>query len=188
MKKLIQRDSPTASKGAMRILLTIAASKQWVIKTTDIKSAFLQGKELNRNVYLKPPKESEAPDGIIWKLKHCSYGLKDGARQFYLSVNEVLSKLGCTQSKFDPAVYILKTDKLHGLICCHVDDFLHAGDQKLDIIMKKLCQRFLAGKMEEKMFNYIGFQSKQTKDRITLDHTKYIHALESHTMHPERAL
>ena len=66
MKKLIQRDSPTASKGAMRILLTIAASKQWVIKTTDIKSAFLQGKELNRNVYLKPPKESEALDGIIW--------------------------------------------------------------------------------------------------------------------------
>ena len=36
-KNLIQRDSPTASKGAMRILLTIAASKQWVIKTTDIK-------------------------------------------------------------------------------------------------------------------------------------------------------
>ena len=82
-KNLIQRDSPTASKGAMRILLTIAASKQWVIKTTDIKSAFLQGKELNRNVYLKPPKESEAPDGIIWKLKHCLYGLKDGSRQFY---------------------------------------------------------------------------------------------------------
>ena len=51
-KNLKQRDSPTASKGAMRILLTIAASKQWVIKTTDIKSAFLQGKELNRNVYL----------------------------------------------------------------------------------------------------------------------------------------
>ena len=90
-KNLIQRDSPTASKGAMRILLTIAASKQWVIKTTDIKSAFLQGKELNRNVYLKPPKESEALYGIIWKLKHCLYGLKDGSKQFYLSVNEELS-------------------------------------------------------------------------------------------------
>ena len=88
---LIQRNSPTASKEAMRILLTIAASKQWVIKTTDIKSSFLQGKELNRNVYLKPPKDSEVPDGIIWKQKHCLFGLKDDARQFYLSVNEELS-------------------------------------------------------------------------------------------------
>ena len=57
----------------MRILFTIAVNNQWVIKTTDIKSAFLQGKELNRNVYLKTLKESGAPDEITWGLKHCLY-------------------------------------------------------------------------------------------------------------------
>jgi len=44
----IQRDSPTVGKSAVRMLLAIAASKNWKVKTTDIKSAFLQGKQLDR--------------------------------------------------------------------------------------------------------------------------------------------
>ena len=64
------------------------------------------------------------------------YRVKNGFKQFYISVNEEPSKLGCTQSKVDPAVFILKTDKLHGLIFCHADDFLYSDDQKLGIVMK----------------------------------------------------
>ena len=54
------------------------------MKTTDLRSAFLQGKELRRDVYIKPPKESESDEGVEWKLKHGLYGPKDGARQFYI--------------------------------------------------------------------------------------------------------
>jgi hypothetical protein len=52
----------------------------------DMKSAFLQ--ELKRDVYLKPSKESNTPNGIIWKLKHCLYSFNDSARQFYLFQHE----------------------------------------------------------------------------------------------------
>ena len=52
------------------------------MKTTDIRSAFIQGKELGRDVYIRPPKESKAPKHVIWKLKHGLYGLKDVARKF----------------------------------------------------------------------------------------------------------
>jgi hypothetical protein len=83
---LIPKDSSTVRKGAIRIFLTIVASRNWTLKTTDIKSAFLQGKKLDREVYIKPPVESETAEGFIWKLKHRLYGLKDGARQFYMSV------------------------------------------------------------------------------------------------------
>ena len=48
----IPRDSPTASKGAMRIFLTVVAHEQWTVKTTDIKSAFLSGKELYIYIYI----------------------------------------------------------------------------------------------------------------------------------------
>ena len=88
----------------MRLFLTIAASKNWSVKTTDIKSAFLQGKELDRDVYIKPPIESDTQKGVIWKLKHGLYGLKDGARQFFLSVKDELTNLGCTQLNLDPAI------------------------------------------------------------------------------------
>ena len=135
----IPRDSPTVGKGAMRLLLSIAAIEGWTVKTTDIKSAFLQGKELDRDVYIRPPKESKAPKHVIWKLKHGLYGLKDGARQFYESVKEELINLGFIQCKLDPAVfYVHKNKKLIGMICCHVDDFLHAGDNSFDRLMKKL--------------------------------------------------
>ena len=106
------------------------------MKTTDIRSAFLQGKELRRDVYIMPPKESETDEGVVWKLKHGLYGLKDGTRQFYISVKEELLKLGCKISEMDPAMFYLhKEDKLSGIVCCHVYDFLRAGEEHFDNIM-----------------------------------------------------
>ena len=128
----IPRDSPIVGKGAMRLFLSVAALEKWTVKTTDIKSAFLQGKEFDRDINIKPPTESKAPQHIIWKLRHGLYGLKDGARQFYEGVKEELLKLSITQCKLDPAVFYIQEDKkFRGVICCHVDDFLHAGDQFL---------------------------------------------------------
>ncbi|XP_061167211.1 uncharacterized protein LOC133176055 [Saccostrea echinata] len=102
---LIPSDSPTIGKGDIRTFLTVAASKRWIVKTTDMKFAFLQGNTIQREVFIKPPYESNTPVGFIWKLKHGIYGLKDGARQFYMSVRDELLKLGCSQSKMDPAMF-----------------------------------------------------------------------------------
>ena len=40
------------------MLLTIVSSKQWTVKITDIKSSFLQGMILERDVYVVPPVEA----------------------------------------------------------------------------------------------------------------------------------
>ena len=48
-------DLPTIMKSSFRTFLTIASSKQWTIKTTDIKSAFLQGAAILRYIFIKPP-------------------------------------------------------------------------------------------------------------------------------------
>ena len=177
---LLPSDSPTVGKGAMKLFLTIASSEKWTIKTTDIKSAFLQGKELDRGVFLKPPKESNTPSNRLWKLKHCLYGLKDGARQFYLSVRDELINLGFKQCDLDPAVFMLHRDgKLSGVVCCHVDDFLHAGDEQFDALMKNLRQRFSAGKVEEKSFSYIGFDIYKTdSESVILDQSKYMEKIQ----------
>ena len=48
------------------------------------------------------------------------------------SVSEGFPSYSFTQYKLDPAVFYIQEDKnLRGVICCHVDDFLHAGDQFL---------------------------------------------------------
>ena len=107
----IPKDSPTVGKGGMRMFLSIAALKQWTVKTTDIKSAFLQGKTLDRDVYIKPPEESKTLQDVVWKLKHGLYGLKDGARQFFESVKDELLKLVFTQCKLDPAVFYFEVKR-----------------------------------------------------------------------------
>ena len=71
------RDSPTVGKGTMRIFLAISSSNKWTVKATNIKYAFLQGLELRRDVYIKPPRERSATQEIVWKLKHGMYGFKD---------------------------------------------------------------------------------------------------------------
>ena len=105
---LSQTDSPTIGKSALKLFLAVVASKKWIVKTTDIKCAFLQGLNLERDVFICSPKEAQVPEGAIWKLQKCLYGLNDGARQFYLSVREHL-KLGCTQSSLDPALFATNT-------------------------------------------------------------------------------
>ena len=183
----VQRDSPTVGKGALKVFLFIAAGEEWTVKTTDIKSAFLQGKEIDRDVFLKPPVESNTKEGIIWKLKHCLYGLKDGARQFYLSVKEELMKLGFVQCSIDPTLfYIQQQGKLTGMICSHVDDFLHAGDCDFEKLMDRFRKRFYAGKVADRNFLYIGFEIRQDNESITLDHTDYMKKLRNVELDPQR--
>ena len=116
------------------------------------------------------------------------YGLKDGARQFDDSVREDLLRLGFIQCKLDPALfYLLTENELSGIICCHVYDFLHSGDQYFEIHMNKLKTRFYAGKIEEKMFKYIGFTLKQFKNGIVLDQSDYVNKLKNIMIDPVRA-
>ena len=65
----VNSDSPTIGKCAIRLFLCIAIALGWSVKTTDIKSAFLQGRELDRDVFIKPPPEAKVKPGFIWKLR-----------------------------------------------------------------------------------------------------------------------
>ena len=81
----------------MRIFLTISSINNWTVKTTGLT-------EYTSNLQ---ERESDAEKGTIWKLKHGPYGLKDGARQFYLSVKDELLRLGCKMRELDSAMFFL---------------------------------------------------------------------------------
>lgn len=100
----MRSDSPIVGRSAVRMLLSIATTKEWTVKTTDIKSAFLQGQAIDRDVFLSPPSEAGS-EGKLSKLKKCLYGLNGAACQFYKSVVEELKMLGCVQSVHDPALF-----------------------------------------------------------------------------------
>ena len=82
---MIRADSPTAHKDSLKLALAIAANENFDLVSGDIKSAFLQGMSLDRQVYVVPPMEANEP-GKLWLLEKGAYGLLDGSRLFYLEL------------------------------------------------------------------------------------------------------
>ena len=189
-EQCVTSDSPTIGKCAIRLFLGIAAALRWIVKTTDIKSAFLQGRELDRDVFIRPPKEAGVKPGIVWKLNRCLYGLTDAARQFYLSVNQALRNQDCIQSELDPSLFYYKNQQgvLDGMLVSHIDDFLHGGNLQFDRhVMDSLRENFLAGKLEQKNFTYVGLEVHQDATGVTVTQNDYIDGMEIIKISPERA-
>ena len=182
-------DSPTVGKGMVRLILSMAASFNWHVKTADIKSVFLQGLPLERNVYLIPPPEAKVGKSHIWKLKKCLYGLSDAARRFYDSVVEELLKCGCEKSSFDPSFFMFKDadGNIISVIAAHIDDFLHAGTDEFEVkVIQKLCIWFLAGKQKDSHFKYVGYQITQQSTGILMDQNEYVENIEIRNLSAER--
>ena len=51
--------SPTCSRNCLRLLLALCATEGWVPAVIDVTTALLQGKPIDRDVYLRPPKEAK---------------------------------------------------------------------------------------------------------------------------------
>lgn len=84
----IQVDSPTAQKASIKLFLVILSWKNWIPNAIDVQAAFLQGKTIDRNVFLKPPPEFREAHKL-WHLKKCVYGLSSvQMRSFFLLVQQ----------------------------------------------------------------------------------------------------
>ena len=154
----LRKDSPTCSREAIRLTLAIAKSKGWAFHSLDVKAAYLQGNEIEREIFVKPPPEFY--EGKIWRLKKTVYGLNDAARAWYLRVKEELINLGAQVCMYDSALFTWKVNGMvEGIITVYVDDFLWAGTKKFEnCIISNLKELFLIGGFETGSFKYIGLQ------------------------------
>ena len=176
----IRADSPTAHKDSLKLALSIAANENFEIFSGDIKSAFLQGKSLDRKVFVLPPPEANLK-GKLWRLNKAAYGLIDGSRLFYLELKEKLEELGMKNVSGDPALFTCHKDgKLEGIVCLHVDDLLMAGSKKFKgIFLQKITETFKFSKMEADKFKYLGCEvEKLGNGDISLNQNEYISKIE----------
>ena len=174
----LRRDSPTCLKEKLRLVLTLAANAKWKIHKLDVKSAFLQGKHIDRDIFLKPPCEAET--NKIWKLNKTIYGLCDASRSWYLRVKEVLEEAGMLMCKYDQSMFSwFENDTLQGLICLHVDDFFYCGSPAFDKVIHLVKRTFKIGSQDAMFFNYLGLQIEQRNDGIYLHQHQYVQELET---------
>ena len=182
----IGTDSPTCSKDSLRVVLSIASANNWEVNSLDVTAAFLQGKELDRDVYLRPPKEAGV-SGKLWKLRRCVYGLNDASRYWYLRVRDELLKAGCKCSKSDPSVFFLRTESLQGILISHVDDLLWCGTSVFKSnIVDTIRSIFKIREENVSAFTYVGIEIYQDKNGIYLTQQKYLNDLEEVHICPSR--
>ena len=53
----IEKESPTCAKDSLRVMISIINQNKWKLRSIDIKTAFLQGEAIDKNVYVRPPPE-----------------------------------------------------------------------------------------------------------------------------------
>ena len=175
----LHKHSPTCSKEAVRLTLSIASANNWQCNSIDVQTAYLQGKPIEREVFLRPPPEFD--NGSLWKLNKTVYGLSDAARQWYLRVKDELLKLGMKISSLDPALFSWhKNGKIEGILSLYVDDILWAGESSFKHeVMNKLSDMFTIRSISSKAFKYIGLNISNSSDgTISIEQHEYINSIQ----------
>lgn len=159
----LKKDSPTCQKVSLRCLLAILSSKGWDLCSIDIKSAYLQGIPINRELYMIPPEIAKTDK--LWALRKCPYGLADAGRHWYLRIVQELKSLSGKQLQLDQAVFVWHDNdgNLDGLMVIHVDDFLYGGNNTFgQSVIAEFRKIFTIGTEESRGMKYLGLHIQQS--------------------------
>jgi len=117
--------APTIRLAVVRAIFALAAVEDLECESVDITTAFLNG-DLEEKIYMKLPDgfEQYSPSGkrLYALLCKAIYGLKQGARQWYLKLSEVMQQIGFSKVRNEPCVYIFKCGDDRIMVPCYVDD------------------------------------------------------------------
>ena len=180
-------DSPTVDRISTKLLYAIAGNEGWKLECIDVTSAFLQGSDLDREIFVKPPKEAQV-EGYLWKMKKAAYGLYDASRRWWVKVMEELKELGGRTLVGDEStIYFHKDGELAGIIGLHVDDFQGTGnDWFFRNVMDSIANKFKISKREIQRFRFTGVDVHgQDNGEVQICQESYVEALEKITIKPE---
>ncbi|CAI7780435.1 unnamed protein product [Closterium sp. NIES-54] len=104
--------SPTPKMTTLRVLLHVAAQRDYELHSLDFSTAFLQG-SLHEEIWLRRPPgfNGSFPAGTQWSLRRPVYGLRQAPREWHDTLRTTLAALGFATSTADPSLF-LRTDTL----------------------------------------------------------------------------
>ena len=169
--------APVAKINTIRILISIAANRDWPLQQFDVKNAFLNG-DLEEEVYMELPlgvKIGSSCKDEVCKLKKSLYGLKQSPKAWFGKFSTTMKEFGYKQSNSDHTLFIKhKEGKVTALIV-YVDDMVLTGD---DPCKMKALQEYLATKFEMKDLRqlkyFLGIEVARSKHGVFLSQRKYV--------------
>ncbi|CAI7798515.1 unnamed protein product [Closterium sp. NIES-54] len=102
--------SPTPKMTTLRVLLHVAAQRDYELHSLDFSTAFLQG-SLHEEIWLRRPLgfTESFPAGTQLSLRRPVYGLRQAPREWHDTLRTTLAALGFAPSTADPSLF-LRTD------------------------------------------------------------------------------
>ncbi|CAI7754428.1 unnamed protein product [Closterium sp. NIES-54] len=161
-----QTFSPTPKMTTLRVLLHVAAQRNYELHSLDFSTAFLQG-SLHEEIWLRRPPgfTGKFPPGTQWSLRRPVYGLRQAPREWHDTLRTTLAALGFAPSSADPSL-LLRTDTSLPpfYILVYVDDlvFATADTAGLAHVKSELQKRHTCTDLGE-LRSYLGLQI--TRDR-----------------------
>ncbi|GKE06237.1 putative ribonuclease H-like domain-containing protein [Tanacetum coccineum] len=167
---------PVARIEAVRLFLSCASFKDFMVYQMDVKSAFLYGK-IEEEVYVFQPPGFEDPNfpDRVYKVEKVLYGLHQAPRAWYETLSTYLLDNGFQRGKIDKTLFIRRVKSNIVLVQVYVNDIIFGSTKKsLCIEFEKMMHnKFQMSSMGELIF-YLGLQVKQKEDGIFISRDKYV--------------
>ena len=170
--------APVTSYDTVRIALSVAASRGWLVETADVKNAFVQA-ELHDEIYMEllpgMVTTNAAGDDVVLCLRKSLYGLKQAATEWNHTLDAWMRNNGFNASIKDPCLYVHAQRALH--VLTYVDDLLIMGaeSETVEWFKRKLTATF-ASTLGGHIKQYLGMVVKYdtTSRAITLTQQGYL--------------
>ncbi|KAM1753554.1 hypothetical protein ACFX12_006125 [Malus domestica] len=167
--------SPVAKLTTVRVLLALAANKDWNLWQMDVKNVFLHGK-LDREIYMIQPMGFQSQDHpkYVCKLRKALYGLKQAPRAWYGKIAEFLTQSGYSVTPADSRLFVKANEGKLAIVLVYVDDLIITGDDEVEILRTKenLSVRFQIKELGQ-LKHFLGLEVDRTQEGIFLCQQKY---------------
>ncbi|RVW13626.1 Retrovirus-related Pol polyprotein from transposon RE1 [Vitis vinifera] len=165
-----------ARMDTVRMIIALAAQRNWTIYQLDVKSAFLHG-ELSEEVFVEQPRGYEQKDNPhkVYKLKKALYGLKQAPQAWFSRIEAHFVNEGFERCHSEHTLFV-KTSKGGKILILslYADDLIFIGNDE------SMFYEFKSSMMHEfdmtdlgKMRYFLGVEVLQKTDGIYISQKKY---------------
>ncbi|CAI7747283.1 unnamed protein product, partial [Closterium sp. NIES-54] len=170
-----QTFSPTPKMTTLRVLLHVAAQRDYKLHSLDFSTAFMQG-SLHKEIWLRgPPGFTRSfPAGTQWSLHRPVYGLRQAPQEWHVTLRTTLAALGFAPSTADPSLFLCTDTTLPPFyVLVYVEDlvFATADTEVLTLVKAELHERHTCTDLGE-MRSYHDLQITWDRARCTITLTQ----------------
>ncbi|CAI7849931.1 unnamed protein product, partial [Closterium sp. NIES-54] len=170
-----QTFSPTRKMTTLRLLLHIAAQRNYKLHSLEFSTAFLQG-SLHEVIWLRRPPRFTGPfhAGTQWSLRRPVYGLRQSPREWQNTLMTTLAALGFAPSTADLSLFLRTNTTLlpfYVLVYVYNLVFAIADTEALAHVKSELQKRHTCTDLGE-LTSYLGLRIIRDRAQLTITLTQ----------------